>query len=57
MTEQWNVQQMAERLCAAEDILILCHKNPDGDVTLPAAEAGTLICFGRVLTGTLSNRN
>ena len=29
----------------------------DGDVTLPAAEAGTLICFGRVLTGNLSNRN
>lgn len=31
MTERLNVQQMAERLCAAEDILILCHKNPDGD--------------------------
>ena len=31
MTEQLNVQQMAERLCAADNILILCHKNPDGD--------------------------
>ena len=38
MTEQWNVQQMAERLCAAEDILILCHKNPDGD-TIGCASA------------------
>ena len=31
MTEQWNVQQMAERLRAVDDVLILCHKNPDGD--------------------------
>ena len=31
MTEQLNVQQMAERLCAADNILVLCHKNPDGD--------------------------
>ncbi len=31
MTEQLNVQQMAEKLLAADDILILCHKNPDGD--------------------------
>ena len=38
MTEQLNVQQMAERLCAAEDILILCHKNPDGD-TIGCASA------------------
>ena len=29
---------MAERLCAAEDILILCHKNPDGD-TIGCASA------------------
>ena len=35
----------------------LNRRRADGDVTLPAAEAGTLICFGRVLTGTLSNRN
>ena len=27
MTEQLNVQQMAERLCAADNILVLCHKN------------------------------
>lgn len=31
MTEQLNVQQMAEKLLAADNILILCHKNPDGD--------------------------
>ena len=31
MTEQLNVQQMAERLRAADNVLILCHKNPDGD--------------------------
>lgn len=31
MTEQLNVQQMAQRLRAADNILILCHKNPDGD--------------------------
>ena len=31
MTEQLNVQQMAQRLCAADNVLILCHKNPDGD--------------------------
>ena len=31
MTEQLNVQQMAQRLRAADNILILCHKHPDGD--------------------------
>jgi len=31
MTEKLNVQQTAERLCAADNVLILCHKNPDGD--------------------------
>ena len=31
MTEQLTVQQMAERLRAANNVLILCHKNPDGD--------------------------
>lgn len=31
MTEQLNVQQMVQRLLAADNILILCHKNPDGD--------------------------
>ena len=41
MTERLNVQQMAERLCAAEDILILCHKNPDGD-TIGCASA---LCY------------
>ena len=34
MTEQLNVQQMAERLRAADNVLILCHKNPDGDTGL-----------------------
>ena len=37
MTEQLNVQQMAQRLCAADNILILCHKNPDGDTIGSAA--------------------
>ncbi len=31
MTEPLDVGQMAERLTAADNILILCHKNPDGD--------------------------
>ena len=31
MTEQLDVQQMAQRLLAADNVLILCHKNPDGD--------------------------
>ena len=34
MTEQLNVQQMAEKLLAADNILILCHKNPDGDTAV-----------------------
>jgi phosphoesterase RecJ-like protein len=31
MTEPLSVEQMAERLKQADCILILCHKNPDGD--------------------------
>ncbi len=31
MTESLNVEQMAERLLDADNILVLCHKNPDGD--------------------------
>lgn len=31
MTEPLNIQQTAQRLMEAEDLLILCHKNPDGD--------------------------
>lgn len=31
MTENLSVEQMAARLAAADNILILCHKNPDGD--------------------------
>ena len=28
MTEQLNVQQMAQRLMTADNILILCHEKP-----------------------------
>jgi phosphoesterase RecJ-like protein len=31
MTENLDVQQTAQRLMDADQILILCHKNPDGD--------------------------
>ncbi len=31
MTESLSVEQTARCLCGAEDVLILCHKNPDGD--------------------------
>lgn len=31
MTEFLTIEQMAEGLLAADHILILCHKNPDGD--------------------------
>ena len=31
MTEQLNVQQMAERLRAADNVLIMFHKYPYGD--------------------------
>lgn len=31
MTENLNVAQMAAKLADAERVLILCHKNPDGD--------------------------
>lgn len=31
MTESLNVEQMAARLLDAENVLVLCHKNPDGD--------------------------
>lgn len=38
MTEPLTVQQMAQRFLEAEDILILSHKNPDGD-TIGSASA------------------
>ena len=38
MTEPLTVQQAAQRLLAADEILILCHKNPDGD-TVGSASA------------------
>ena len=31
MTENLNVAQMAQKLADADRVLILCHKNPDGD--------------------------
>lgn len=31
MTEKLNVEQMAQKLAEAKRVLILCHKNPDGD--------------------------
>ena len=31
MTESLTVEQMAERLLRADNVLVLCHKNPDGD--------------------------
>ena len=37
MTEAVDRQTAAERLRAADDILILCHKNPDGDTVGSAA--------------------
>ncbi len=38
MTEQLSVQQTADWLRAADNVLILCHKNPDGD-TIGCASA------------------
>lgn len=38
MTELLTVQQAAQRLLAVDEILILCHKNPDGD-TVGSASA------------------
>lgn len=40
MTENLNVGQMAARLLEKDDILILCHKNPDGDTL----GSGTALC-------------
>lgn len=31
MTEQLRIEEAVERLIKAEDVLLLCHKNPDGD--------------------------
>ena len=45
MTEWLNVQQMAQRLQAADNVLILCHKNPDGDTI----GCGSALCHA--LTG------
>lgn len=38
MTERIDLAAVMERLAGAEDILLLCHKNPDGD-TLGSAGA------------------
>ena len=48
MTEELNVQQMADKLCAADNILILCHKNPDGDtVGCAGALYSALVSLGK----------
>ena len=31
MTEFLDLSQTAQRLCDMDNVLILCHKNPDGD--------------------------
>ena len=41
MTEQLNVQQMAERLCAADNILVLCHKTRTATPSAAAAPCAT----------------
>lgn len=41
MTEQLNVQQMAERLCAADNILVLCHKTRTATPSAAAAPSAT----------------
>ncbi len=38
MTEHVTIQQMADRLMAKDNILLVCHKNPDGD-TIGSASA------------------
>jgi hypothetical protein len=40
MTEQLNVQQMAQRLMTADNILILCHKTR---MAIPLAAAARCI--------------
>ena len=37
MTDRLQPEEMVSRLLNAEDILLLCHKNPDGDTTGSAA--------------------
>ena len=65
MTEPLNVEQAAARLRAAGSILILCHKNPDGDTVgcgsalyhaLTRSPAAWLIP-GRGCSGASLNRN
>ena len=34
MTQNVDRETVVSRLLAADDILILCHKNPDGDTCL-----------------------
>ncbi|MDD4850166.1 MAG: bifunctional oligoribonuclease/PAP phosphatase NrnA [Gemmiger sp.] len=44
MTESVDRQTAAERLRAADDILILCHKNPDGDTVGSAGALYQALC-------------
>ena len=40
MTQNVDRETVVSRLLAADDILILCHKNPDGDTI----GSGTALC-------------
>ena len=49
MTQNVDRETVVSRLLAADDILILCHKNPDGDTigcaaALPGASAAGQKC-------------
>ena len=37
---QLSIKETAARLLAMEDILILCHRNPDGDTLGSGTDAG-----------------
>ena len=41
MTQNVDRETVVSRLLAADDILILCHKNPDGDTI----GSGTALCL------------
>ena len=44
MTQNVDRETVVSRLLAADDILILCHKNPDGD-TIPDNNMTGQICM------------
>ncbi len=47
MTEHLTIQQMADRIAAKDNILLVCHKNPDGD-TIGSASA---LCHALIALG------